>query len=141
MNTTETQTATEDAAPIRVTVRLDYLERCRKRDGYWLIKLAQDKADMLEALAWYSGCIRMLRDSNRYHRLEVFIDSVRAGKIETSYPAEAKEIRDGFYSKGSDWLAGIESQLAWKYHGALLVLQDIKRSYDQQTEVATDGEE
>ena len=138
MNDTETQAAVDDI-PIRVTVRLDYLERCRKRDGYYLVLLAQQKVDMLESLAWYAGCIRMLRDATRYHRLEVFIDSVRAGKIENEFPAESKEIKDGFHNKGTDWLSGIESQLAWKYQGALLVLQDIKRSYDNQAEVFTDA--
>ena len=138
MNTTEAPTATEDAAPIKVTVRLDYLERCRRRDGYLLVKLAQDKVDMLEALAWYSGCIRMLRDATRYHRLDVFIDSVRSGNIEKAFPDETAEIKEGFHKNGTEWLAGIENQLSWKYQGALLVLQDIKDIYEDQIAEASD---
>lgn len=77
-------------------------------------------------LAWYCGAQRMLKNQHKYKRIDVVLDGIRAADIEKKFPAETKQLKEGYEQKGMRWLEALENRLAWNHDGALNVLAQIR---------------
>ncbi len=87
---------------------------------------AAKAVDKFHDLAWYCGAKRMLTNPHKYKRIAVVLDGIRVADIEKKFPAETKQLKDGFQQKGLRWLEALENRLAWNHDGALNVLAQIR---------------